>query len=72
MNFELKTLSLAHALAEKCDALLVMVPTAFEPGLDGLSTLTSQALKRGDLEAKAGKLLQLYGVSGVAAARARP
>ena len=69
MNFELKTLSLAHALAEKCDALLVMVPTAFEPGLDGLSTLTSQALKRGDLEAKAGKLLQLYGVSGVVAAR---
>ena len=69
MNFELKTLSLAHALAEKCDALLVMVPIAFEPGKDGLSTLIAQAQKRGDMEAKPGKLLQLYGVEGLAAAR---
>jgi leucyl aminopeptidase len=69
MNFELKTLGLAASLAEKCDALLVMVPTAFQPGTDGLSTLIAQALKRGDLEAKPGKLLQLYGVEGVAGAR---
>jgi leucyl aminopeptidase len=69
MNFELKTLSLGSALNEKCDALLVMVPTAFEPGKDGLSALIAQAQKRGDMEAKAGKLLQLYGVAGVAAAR---
>ena len=69
MNFELKTLSLGQALNEKCDALLVMVPAVFVPGSDGLSSLISQALKGGDLEAKAGKLLQLYGVAGVAAAR---
>ena len=69
MNFELKTLSLPQALAEKCDALLVMVPSAFVPGSDGLSALIVQAQKRGDMEAKAGKLLQLYGIQGVAAAR---
>ena len=69
MNFELKTFSLVQALNEKCDALLVMVPTAFEAGSDSLSGLIAQAIKRGDLEAKPGKLLQLYGVTGVAAAR---
>ena len=69
MNFELKTLSLVQALNEKCDALLVMVPASFEPGTDSLSSLISQALKGGDLEAKPGKLLQLYGVAGVAGAR---
>ena len=69
MNFELKTLSLAQALNEKCDALLVLVPTAFAPGEDSLSGLISQALKSGDFEAKPGKMLQLYGVAGVAGAR---
>ena len=69
MNFELQTMSLSQALNEKCDALLVLVPGAFEPGTDSLSSLISQALKAGDLEAKAGKLLQLYGVAGVAGTR---
>ena len=69
MNFELKTLGLGLALKEKCDALLVLVPTVFVPGTDSLSSLISQALKGGDLEAKAGKLLQLYGVAGVAGTR---
>ena len=69
MNFELKTLSLDLGVMEKCDALLVMVQTVFVPGTDSLSVLISQALKAGDMETKPGKLLQLYGVAGVAGAR---
>ena len=69
MNFELKTFSLVQALNEKRDALLVMVPAAFQPSTDALSSLIARALKGGDLEAKAGKLLHLYGVNGIASAR---
>ena len=69
MNFELKLASQAQAIAEKYDALLVLVPPLFAPGADKLSGVIAQALKSGDLEAKAGKLLQLYAASGVAAPR---
>ena len=69
MNFELKRCSLPQALTEKCDALLVLVTASFVPGTDSLSALISQAQKRGDLDAKPGKLLHLYGVGGVAAPR---
>jgi len=59
MDFELKTLALAEAARQKCDALVVVVPEAFRgdrrsaPG--GLHS--DAARKAGDFEGKAGKLL---------------
>ncbi len=70
MNFELKSLDLAGAAAEKCDALVVVVPESFKSGKDALSRLLAEALKAGDLETKAGKTLQLYRSAGIAAPRA--
>ncbi len=69
MDFELKSLGLADAAAEKCDALVVLVAETFKPGKDRLSRLAGDALETGDLEAKPGKLLQAYRVEGVAAQR---
>ncbi len=69
MDFELKTLDLDGACAGKCDALVVLVADGFKPGRGALSRLAAAALKAGDLESKAGKLLQLYKPDGVAAAR---
>ncbi|MDD2547735.1 MAG: M17 family peptidase N-terminal domain-containing protein, partial [Burkholderiaceae bacterium] len=60
MNFDLKTLDLKSAAAEKCDLLVLLVPEGFQPGTDGLSTLAAQALKAGDLDTKPGKHLHLY------------
>ena len=60
MNFELKTLDLAAAAKERCDALIVLVPPSFKPAKDVLSRLVSQVLKAGDLEAKVGKWLHIY------------
>ena len=70
MNFELKSLDLTGAAALPCDALVVLLPAAFKPGKDALSTLAAQALKAGDLDTKPGKLLSLYRPAGVACARA--
>ncbi len=70
MNFELKKLDLAAAANEKCDALLVLVLGDACAGKDALSVLANQALKAGDLETKAGKLLQVYKASGLACTRA--
>lgn len=69
MNFELKSLGLAEAAGEKCDALAVLVADAFKPGRDSLSRLVAEAVKAGDLETKAGKLLQLYRPDAAAAPR---
>jgi leucyl aminopeptidase len=69
MNFELKVASHEQAFAEKYDALLVLVSPSFKAGPDKLSVVIAQALKTGDLEGKAGKLLQLYAFAGVAAPR---
>jgi len=69
MNFELKKLDLAAAANEKCDALLVLVSGDTCAGKDALSVLVNQALKAGDLETKAGKLLQVYQGSGLACTR---
>jgi leucyl aminopeptidase len=69
MDFELKTLGLANAAGEKCDALVALVSEAFKPGQDPLSKLAAGALKAGDFEPKPGKLLQAYRVAGVAAQR---
>lgn len=60
MNFELKPIGLVGASAEKCDALLVLVPQDFSPGKDELSGLIAQTLESTDLETKPGKLLCLY------------
>ena len=69
MDFELKTLSLAGAAGEKCDALVVLVGESFKPGKDLLSKLASEALQARDLEPKTGKLLQAYRSDGIAAGR---
>ena len=69
MDFELKTLSLAGAAGEKCDALVVLVGDAFKPGKDALSKLAAEALKARDLEPKAGKLLHAYRSAGINATR---
>ncbi len=69
MDFELKTLSRARVAAEKCDALVVLVPEAFSADADLVSTLLGQAVRHGDFEAKPGKLLQAYRLPGLAAPR---
>ncbi|WP_406625487.1 leucyl aminopeptidase [Acidovorax sp. SDU_ACID1] len=69
MNFELKTLSLSAAAAHPCDLLVVLVPEGFKPRADALSSLAAHALKAGDLDTKAGKLLPLYAPLGVSARR---
>jgi leucyl aminopeptidase len=69
MDFELKTLDLAGAAAEKSDVLLVVVTEGFQAGKDPLSQLVAGALAAGDLEPKPGKLLQAYRAAGLAAAR---
>src|SRR5687768_6042090 len=58
MDFELKTLDLAAAAAEKCDVLAVLVTEGFRPGKDPVSRLVGAALSARDLEPKPGKLLQ--------------
>ena len=69
MNFELKTLDLAGAASEKCDALIVLVTQSFKPGKDVLSALVAQTLKAGDLETKPGKSLLVYRPAGVTGGR---
>jgi leucyl aminopeptidase len=70
MNFELKTLDLAGAAKEKCDALIVLLGQGFKPGKDDVSVLAAQAIKAGDLERKAGKSLAIYRPMGLACGRA--
>lgn len=69
MNFDLKTLKLSTAAHEKCDLLIVLVADGFIPGSDALSTLAAGAIKAGDLQTKAGKILPCYQVPTVAARR---
>jgi leucyl aminopeptidase len=69
MDFELKTLTLAGAAAEKCDAIVMLVGDNFKPGKDPLSSLAADALKARHLEPKPGKLLQAYRSAGIAAPR---
>ncbi len=69
MDFELKTLTLAGAAGEKCDALVLLVGESFKPGKDALSQLAGDALKARDLEPKPGKLLHAYRSDGIAAGR---
>lgn len=69
MNFELKTLSLADAALDKSDALIVLLSQTLKLGKDPISLLAAQAIKAGDFEAKAGKVLALYRAADVAARR---
>ena len=69
MDFELKTLSLPGAAAEKTDALIVLVPLSFKAGKGALDLLVADALKGGHFEAKAGRLLSVWRAPGVAASR---
>ena len=69
MNFELKTLDLSAAASAKGDVLIVVVPSTFKPGKNTLSALTAQAIKAGDFDTKAGKVLSLYRPAGVQCAR---
>lgn len=72
MDFELKTLTRARLCVEKCDALIVLVAQGAQGSAamdDPVSQFVSMALKDGDFEAKAGKLLSGYRMAGVAARR---
>ncbi len=69
MNFELKTLDLAGAVSQPCDALIVVVMNPFKPDKGVLSDLITQSMKTGDFEAKPGKLLQTYRPAGFGCAR---
>ena len=69
MNFELVSLDWMSVVSEKADALLVLVPEHFTRGRGALSRLVGEAVDSGDLDTKAGKLLQGWRVPGVAAPR---
>jgi leucyl aminopeptidase len=69
MDFELKTLDLAAAASEKCDALLLLVPDGFKAGRDPLSRLVAEALKSRSFETKPGKSLHAWKQEGVVASR---
>lgn len=69
MDFELKPLTFSGVCTEKCDALLVLVPSDFNAGPDALSQMASSALKAGDFESKPGKTLSAYRIPGIAANR---
>ncbi len=69
MDFELKTLTPARICAEKCDALIVLVGGDGATGSDAVSTLVAGAIKSGDFESKAGKLLSAYRPQGISATR---
>ena len=69
MDFQLKTLTIARAAAEKSDVLIVLVGSAPLTAKDPLSVLIASARKAGDLPDKAGKLLALYHPDEVASSR---
>ena len=70
MDFQLKTLDAAKATTEKADAVVLLIPEAYVPAdSDAISTALAEARKAGDFESKAGKLLSLYRLPGVAASR---
>ncbi|MEO8856366.1 MAG: leucyl aminopeptidase [Burkholderiaceae bacterium] len=69
MNFELNQIDLARAASHKADALIVLVPDGFKATSGALATLIAGAVKSGDLETKAGKLLHAYRAEGVASPR---
>jgi len=69
MDFQLKTLDLRGAAAEKCDALLVLVTEGQRAGADPLSELIADASGARSFEPKPGKTLHSWRPAGVAASR---
>ncbi|MBV8617848.1 MAG: leucyl aminopeptidase [Curvibacter sp.] len=69
MNFELKPLTLSAAVQQKSDLLLVLVSETDVPGQDALSSVWAQAVKAGDFEAKAGRVLSTYRLPAVQCSR---
>jgi leucyl aminopeptidase len=69
MDFQLKTLDLSGAAAEKCDALLVLVAEGQRAGGGPLSELIADASRARSFEAKPGKSLHAWRPAGVAASR---
>jgi leucyl aminopeptidase len=69
MNFELITLDPAGACAARTDALIVVATDKMTAGKDALGRLAAMAIKEGNFDTKAGKLLQLYHPTGVVAPR---
>ena len=60
MDFQLKTLTLSRAAAEKADALIVLFADGAIQGQEPLARLAAEARKAGDFSDKAGKVLSLY------------
>ncbi len=72
MDFELKSTSLARVCSEKCDALVVLVAQEAKfsgTGDDAISRIVGVAIRSGDFDGKAGKLLASYRPAGIAATR---
>jgi leucyl aminopeptidase len=69
MDFELKTLTLSRICGEKCDALIVLIQGDTVSGSDAVSKMAALAIKAGDFESKAGKLLSAYRPQGITATR---
>ena len=72
MDFELKSTSLARVCSEKCDVLVVLIAQEAKfsgTGDDAISQVAGIAMKAGDFDGKAGKLLGSYRPAGIAATR---
>jgi leucyl aminopeptidase len=71
MDFELKTLPVASSAALAVDALVILVPDGFEVAAraDAVSDLVAAAVRQGDLEAGAGKVLDCYRAPGFKASK---
>jgi leucyl aminopeptidase len=72
MNFDLLISDLDTTARQTSDALLVLLPDGFKPAgasQEGLPAMIAQALKAGDIQAQAGKLLALYKPAQTRAAR---
>ncbi len=69
MNFDLKTLDLTSAAAERCDLLVVLVGQDAALGADALSNVLGAAISHKDFEPKPGKSLSLYQSEGIVARR---
>ncbi|MFO6419340.1 leucyl aminopeptidase [Hylemonella sp. W303a] len=72
MNFDLLISDLNSTARQGSDALLVLLPDGHKPdstAKDELSALVAQALKAGDIQTQAGKLLALYKPSQAKASR---
>ena len=68
MDFQLVSLRLTRAAADKTPALIVLVQDGFTSGEDPISALVRRAIDAGDFATESGKLLASYGAARIAAA----